>query len=328
MDTTEAQNSMSAAAITEEARNSGPQMNTGSKDNVPEYPRITTMPVHTARQVDSQHHQEVSLEIGLVALGSSQDLRYIGPSSGYFLARIMLSSRSTARQSWRSQQPSGGTKDLVDAMQGPLPFPSSRQAHALCDEFFDALHFQYPVLHRPSFLEKLSNVIDDPEPDPEDAFQVFIVLAIGSVVASHRRHLHLPAESYCLSALQYFDRINVDSSLRGLQCLVLLQIFAMHCSNVRLSIWHLNYQCLAAVLDLGLQRNITTKAGFTLLEQEMRTRIFWVVFMLDRKIATMMGRPIGLRDEGCDLRVRYPSCNRTFRILTRCRCPNHSTMNP
>ncbi|RXG44623.1 hypothetical protein VDGE_05390 [Verticillium dahliae] len=72
---------------------------------------------------------------------------------------------------------------------------------------------------------------------------------------------------------------------------------------MRLNVWYLNYQCIAAVLDLGLQRNITTSSGITKLQQHLRTRMFWVVMMLDRQIATMMGRPIGLRDEACDLRL-------------------------
>ncbi|KAL1592687.1 hypothetical protein SLS60_011103 [Paraconiothyrium brasiliense] len=72
---------------------------------------------------------------------------------------------------------------------------------------------------------------------------------------------------------------------------------------MRLNVWYLNYHCIAAVLELGLQRNVTTSSGISLLDQEMRTRVFWTIFTLDRTIATMMGRPIGLRDEACELRL-------------------------
>lgn len=193
--------------------------------------------------------------------------------------------------------------DLVEALQGSLPLPPERQARLLCEQYFEVVHAQFPILHRPTFMAKLSQVLSAQEPEPEDAFQVFMILAIGSIIASNRRRVRLPGESYCLSALNYLDRLNVENSLQGLQCLLLLFIFTIHCSNMKLNVWYLNYQCIAAVLDLGLQRNITTKSGITLLEQEMRTRIFWVVIMLDRRVATMMGRPIGLRDEACDLRV-------------------------
>ena len=40
-------------------------------------------------------------------------------------------------------------------------------------------------------------------------------------------------------------------------------------------------------------------------EREMCTRLFRVVFSIDRIIATTLGRPLGLRDEACDVRVSF-----------------------
>lgn len=247
-----------------------------------------------------------SHEIGLIALSGSQDPRYIGPSSGHFLARVMLASNRREQDNLRARPPEGVPApcvDLIEALQGPLPVPPQAQAMQLCNQYFEVLNAQYPILHRPSFINQLQLLISNEQPGSGDAFQVFMVLALGATVISHRRRCRLPAESYCLSALRHLDQLNVENSLQGLQCLLLLFLFTIHCPNVKLNVWYLNYQCLAAVLDLGLQRHVTTKHNISLLEQEMRTRIFWVAMMLDRKTATMMGRPIGLRDEACELRV-------------------------
>jgi hypothetical protein len=254
----------------------------------------------------------ISHEIGLVSVGSSSDSRYIGPSSGYFLTRMLLQSRS--RQDLARQQnhmqispPSSGfLGELVEAIQGPLPLPKREHAEKICEVYFDVIHVQYPVLHQQIFMDSLHRMYDCDTPDPLAAFQVYMVLAIGSTVLSCRSKSRIPAESYCLSALRFFDNLNVENSIPGLQCLLLLMIMAIHSPYMKLNIWYLNYHSIAAVLDLGLQRNITTSSGVSLLEQEMRTRIFWVVFMLDRTIATIMGRPIGLRDEACELRVSSP----------------------
>ncbi|KAK1700694.1 fungal-specific transcription factor domain-containing protein [Colletotrichum godetiae] len=261
------------------------------------------------RLVDPIASSTLSHEIGMVSLGSSQDPKYIGPSSGYFLARLMLTSSRQDDQSWPVRagpsNPSIPTA-LVEAMHGPMSLPSRHHARQLADNYFDVINCQFPVLHQPSFMVLMDQMYEsgiDMESTPTGAFQVFMVLALGSTVLSRRVRARLPGESYCLSAMQYFDRISIDSSIPGLQCLLLLTIFTMHSSNMRLNVWYLNYQCIAAVLDLGLQRDINTNAGISLLEQEMRTRIFWVVFTLDRMVATMMGRPIGLRDEACDLRL-------------------------
>lgn len=250
----------------------------------------------------------LSHEIGLVSLGASQDPRYIGPSSGYFLARVMLTKQSDEIQTGRE---ASFPCELVQAVQGPLPLPERRLADRLCNAYFDVVHFQYPILHRPTFNKLLDQAYQSQETcDPVVNFQVNMVLAIGATIASCRTRARLPAESYCLSALAHFHKLSIENSLPGLQCLLLLLIFAMHSPCVRLNVWYLNYQCIAALLDLGLQRDISTgSSGWSLLEQEMRTRLFWVVLMLDRMIATMMGRPIGLRDEGCELRVRWLNIN-------------------
>ncbi|PSN66577.1 hypothetical protein BS50DRAFT_634085 [Corynespora cassiicola Philippines] len=253
-------------------------------------------------------------EIGLVSVGTNSDQRYVGPSSGYFLARILLS-QSPRRYVERSEDRFGTISQsivngLVEAVSGPLPLPEKVHAVLLCRTYFDFIHPQYPILHEPSFMQSLDwlyeTSIDRLKADPYASFQLFMVLAIASTVLSRQAQHHIPGESYCLSALQYFEDINVENSLPGLQCLLLLLIFTLHSPCMKLNMWYLNYQCIAALLDLGLQRDITTSSGISLLNQEMRTRIFWVVITLDRAIATIMGRPIGLRDEACELRLPQP----------------------
>lgn len=249
----------------------------------------------------------LSHEIGLVSLGTNQEPRYIGPSSGYFLARVMLSKPS--RQQYEPEQEAPFPRSLVEAIQGPLPFPPRSTAKQLCDAYFEIIHPQYPILHQPTFLKILDQAYEQESPDPVVSFQTYMVLAIGATVLSGRVRAQIPGESYCLSAFQYFEQLNVTNSLQGLQCLLLVLIFSIHNPHVRVNVWYLNYQCIAALIDLGLQRDINTHSGISLLEQEMRARMFWVIFMLDRTISTMMGRPIGLRDEACELRVSlYQKC--------------------
>lgn len=250
----------------------------------------------------------LSHEIGLISLGTNQDQRYIGPSSGYFLARVMLTKSGESREEFgRSDRDMPFPVELVEAVQGPLPLPSLEMAERLTCAYFDFIHPQYPLLHRPTFFKMLQDACDGIPSTPVVAFQVRMVLALGATVISGRNKVRIPGESYCLAAMQYFHKLNIENSLQGIQCLLLLFIFSIHNPYVRLNVWYLNYQCLAALLDIGLQRNITIQSGISLLEQEMRTRIFWVIYSLDRTIATMTGRPIGLRDEGCELRVRRPS---------------------
>ncbi|KAI0599793.1 fungal-specific transcription factor domain-containing protein [Biscogniauxia sp. FL1348] len=250
----------------------------------------------------------LSHEIGLVSLGVNQDPRYIGPSSGFVLSKLMLAASNRTGKVPRAYDRSSPPiapylGELVVENQAPISIGQS-QAVKLCQTYFDIIHVQYPFLHRPTFFRSLHHFYDDNNRSEATGFQVYMVLAISATVASRLYKIPLSGERYYMSAMKYFDKMPVEGSIHGLQCLLLLLVFAMHSPSVRLNVWYLNYQCIASVLDLGLQREITaSNSGISKLDQDMRARIFWVVYTLDRTIATMMGRPIGLRDEACDLRL-------------------------
>jgi hypothetical protein len=182
--------------------------------------------------------------------------------------------------------------------------------------YFETIHLQYPFLHQPSHMKLIEHVYAESEPSAIATFQVYMVLAIGATVLSRRVKIPLSGEGFCTSALKYFDKFCIENSLKGLQSLLLLLMYTLNSSSLGLNVWYLNYQCIAALLDLGLQRDVrSVRSGKTisLLDQELRTRTFWVIYDLDRSVATMMGRPIGLRDEACELRVSYIlGCGKVF----------------
>ncbi|USP77982.1 hypothetical protein yc1106_05256 [Curvularia clavata] len=267
-------------------------------------------PAQPAISPDQRAH-----EIGMISVGFNTDQKYIGPSSGYFLARLLLANTRKYgdvedRISRSTTIPQLSIDELVSAAHGPLPLPPYHIAVQLCQIYYETIHPQYPILHELSFRATLEQVYEDAgtegattRDDPASHFHVYMVLAISAAISTWRTKRQIPGESYCLSALQYFDQIRIESSLRGLQSMLLLLIFTMYSPHMQLNVWNLHYQCLAAAIDLGLQRQVTTSSGISLLEQELRTRIFWTVFTIDRTIASMMGRPIGLRDEACELRL-------------------------
>ncbi|KAI5917020.1 fungal-specific transcription factor domain-containing protein [Camillea tinctor] len=250
----------------------------------------------------------LSHEIGLVSLGVNQDPRYIGPSSGFVLSKLMLAASNRTGKVLRPYDSSSSPiapylGELVVENQAPISI-GKHQAIKLCQTYFDIIHVQYPFLHQQQFFQSLTRFYDDENRDETMGFQVYMVLAISATIASRLYKVPLSGERYYMSAMKYFNKMPIEGSFNGLQCLLLLLVFAMHSPSVKLNLWYMNYQCIASVLDLGLQREITTSnTGISKLDQEMRTRMFWVVYTLDRTIATMMGRPIGLRDEACDLRL-------------------------
>ncbi|TVY15564.1 Positive regulator of purine utilization, partial [Lachnellula arida] len=247
-------------------------------------------------------------EIGLVSLSAGTDPKYIGPSSGYSFARLLLA--CAARQG-PPISPSARRSEVIDRFAFLLPKDSISEplptdmdyTIKLSSSYFETVHPQYPFLHQPSHEKLVLKVYEEADPSPVDVFQVNMVLAISATILSRRLKISLPGTGYCVSAMKFFDKIYLENSLRGLQCLLLLLVYTFHSSSLGLNVWYLNYQCISALLDLGLQRDVKSGKGISVLEQELRTRAFWVIYTIDRQVATMMGRPIGLRDEACELRL-------------------------
>ncbi|PTB34880.1 hypothetical protein M441DRAFT_85028 [Trichoderma asperellum CBS 433.97] len=280
----------------------------------PSDPSSSSQNVQSTHDVSTiQHEQETGLahEIGLVSSCAGTDPKYIGPSSGYFFAKLVL---ACAQEGQRNpppkelqQNPDSRTARLLPKgglSIPPAPLPSDMDyAVKISEAYFETIHLQYPFLHQPSHMKLIEHVYVEPEPNPMAAFQVYLVLAIGATVLSRRLKIPLSGEGFCASAMKYFDKLCIENSLKGLQSLLLLLVYTLNSPSMGLNVWYLNYQCIAALLDLGLQRDVRSGKNMSVLDQELRTRVFWVIYCLDRSVATMMGRPIGLRDEACELRL-------------------------
>lgn len=245
-------------------------------------------------------------EIGLVSLSSGGGPRYIGPSSGYFVARRILSNTVNQESKKIDENNNSMSKNLTKLLNIPASLPPQKEHTVeLSARYFRTVHLIYPFLHEHSHMDAIDRVYSSETKSPLDMFHVFMVLAISALNFSRQCKVHLPVEGYYTAAMQHIDYICGNDSIIGLQSLLLLMVYALHNPSCNLNIWTLNYQCLSSVVDLGLQRDIRSSAGFqiSILEQEMRTRVFWAAYTFDRIICTMMGRPIGLRDEACELRV-------------------------
>jgi hypothetical protein len=270
---------------------------------------ITEAPVGNPQHADSS----LTHQIGLVSLPSGDNPRYIGPSSGHFFTQLVCTASALSKTANPSrlnrdnaalQRDNALTEELLRNIQTPLP-SSKDLAQELTRTYFQTIHQTLPFLHEPTHIRLMEEMYTSHEPDPVVAFQVYMVLAISSIMLSRRDRVVLPSEGWAAMAMTFFEKGPIECSTRGLQCLLLLHIWGMHSPTTKLNIWYLNYQCIAMVVDLGLQRDVTTALSISPFDQEMRTRLFWVVYSLDRSLCTMMGRPIGLRDEACDLRVRF-----------------------
>ncbi|RDH16529.1 hypothetical protein M747DRAFT_244852 [Aspergillus niger ATCC 13496] len=261
-------------------------------------------PPHHMTGSNAEH--QPAHEIGLVSLSSGEGPRYIGPSSGYFFANRIFSSAGRRCKARSVKKATAESTILSTELLSNLTLLPTRKESAveLSKKYFRTVHLIYPFLHEPTHMSVIDRVYTSQNENPLDLFQVYMVLSISALNLSRECKVHLPVEGYYASAMKYVEQVCSYGSVTALQCMLLLMVYALHNPSSNVNIWNLNYQCLASVIDLGLQRDVrvSPSLGISLLDQEMRTRIFWVVYTLDRAICTMMGRPIGIRDEACEMR--------------------------
>ncbi|GAB1199143.1 hypothetical protein APSETT444_008488 [Aspergillus pseudonomiae] len=289
-------------------RELAPSEEQGSRQSRQQYQSGPPHPLRSLSRMESRQAHE----IGLVSLSPGGEPRYIGPSSGYFFANLVFSSAGRHQKRRNAANDSIGllsgesTALAAEILHTPASLPPRREtAVELSAKYFESIHIMYPFLHQPSHMSYIDQMYSSEEVSPVVAFQVYMVMAIAATDLSRRSKVRLPAEGYYATAMQHFSNMSPDGTLGGLQSLLLLMVYGFHNPSCGINIWNLNYQCLASLIDLGLQRDIrnTPSLKMSLLEQEMRTRVFWVVYTFDRTIGTMMGRPVGIRDEACDLRL-------------------------
>jgi len=263
---------------------------------------------------------DIAHEMGMIPLSAGVN-KYVGPSSGFSIAKLVLDRADRAGNRYnpggtsQSDETTAETRCRSMFVIGPSALPESKeQAVQLSLIYFEQVHPRYPFLHQHSHFRALEKLYDGDTPAVSKAvkFQVMMVLAISAIILSRRLRIPFSGEGLCAAAMEYTDEIDFQSSTEGVQCLLLISMLTLHSRFLGINPWYLNYQCLAAVLDLGLQQDLATGQPVDAFEREMRTRVFWVVFSMDRIIATTLGRPVGLRDEACDLRVGITEKSPTF----------------
>lgn len=275
--------------------------------------------------------EQITEQLGFISVSAGSDLRFFGPSSGLFFTKFVLSGLSQAAgvKPSRVSEPTAQSSDDLSILSGliapqlqPLP-PDIRHAQFLSQAYFDSVHLQLPFLHQPTYMETLKKVYSDNIPDSIEEFHVFLVLAIGATVLARRHTRHFSAEGFFASAMQRLEGVFRVTSVASAQSILLLEMYAMRNSSSGLNIWSLHQHSIGTLIELGIHRNIPATSGISSLELEIRTRVFWCIYSMDRLISSTMGRPLALMDEQCDLRVTLPSPDTSDYVFKANICDRH-----
>lgn len=201
----------------------------------------------------------------------------------------------------------------------PDPVGSSNQALPYEDildwsqSYFDLWHPAYPFLHAPTVIDYFRQVgsygINGLEPTNQNILQRIVLRSIMSISIADRRQTgtKLKAVPAALVFSSFNDAINSvsmilteESSIMSLQALVSIQLWliSMHRYNAASRLEGL---ALRIVFQLGLHRCPNSLASIPAREIELRKRLFWSMYCIDRQICIRLGIPLGVRTDEMDV---------------------------
>ncbi|CAG9988020.1 unnamed protein product [Clonostachys byssicola] len=295
------------------APNFSPPVESGITGSIQSHTQEGLLPLSSTPSQDGSAEQpyrpgDIAHELGMISVSAGVS-KYIGPSSGFSIARLVFARADQASgdrlRASALEDTEGDLGSRSFLMLKPAPLPASEQeALELSQIFFEHVHPRYPFLHEPTHMRRIAEVYRNPQAPIDLRFQVTMVLAISAIIMSRRLRKPFNGEGMCATAMEYADQVDFQNSAEGVQCLLLIYLFTLHSPVLGFNPWYLNYQCLAAIVDLGFHHDIVSTQSVDRYGGEMRRRIFWVAYSVDRILASTLGRPIGFGDEACDLKVK------------------------
>jgi hypothetical protein len=247
----------------------------------------------------------VITEVGYLSLKATGETRYLGSSSGVWLASIIDTVVDPEKRipllSIEPTTSNGQGSHSTASTPSDESFPSFTTAMSFIEAYFQHTHVTFPLLHRPSFLRTVDLIYNQPgyyENHSYDSYTFNMVLAIGSSnfnrfeEATARPALHYSRAQAGLKSVLALP------GLLPLRAIILLSQHGIF-SNLRdtsASIYHLVGVGARMCFEQGLhsdskyingqQKPASDVARRVSFDDEMRRRCFWCLYNLDRYVST------------------------------------------
>ncbi|KAI1189649.1 fungal-specific transcription factor domain-containing protein [Nemania serpens] len=272
----------------------------------------------------SQSRNNVLAEaVELLALGNIEAPAYVGASSGLNLALTLgeMVQATVLNKALPIDADASrlGTTDGTGISRGPRAInrqemaahsaepPPDEHGTALLNTYLNQPQTRYPFLdereiwdlHRKRMKLHATPVQQLTEPERFGLFKLYMVYAIGAVLIQlTERSTATPPENYYMTALQHLFTARESKTTQNVEAMLLLVLYHIRSSSY--GIWYMIGLAMRTCIDLGLhtKRHEATLDFYTI---QMRRRLFWSVYSLERTIAICLGRPLSIPDRQIDV---------------------------
>lgn len=254
---------------------------------------------------EEQKKNNIADIVGFISLGG--DGAYVGSSSGFSLAtnlgqmvQATVWNKALASTVSQSQPKAMTIADLKRNSAGP---PNDAMGDRILDTYFTRVHLRYPFLDRTEILERHANRFQQNNSSPQDqygTFKTYMIYSIGATMLKLTEpYDYTPPENFFMTALQYISAARESHSVHNIEAMTLLVLYNLR-SPSNSGIWYMIGLAIRTCIDLGLHRE-AYYGNLSPYEGQLRRRLFWTVYFLERVIAVSLGRPYSVADRDIDV---------------------------
>ncbi|GLB09453.1 hypothetical protein AtubIFM57258_005374 [Aspergillus tubingensis] len=234
----------------------------------------------------------------------SDNLAYLGPSSGMSIAEDL--GRLVQNAVWLKSIPINGSHHQpppdCERTAASTALPSEAVGLRLLNAYFKDMHTRLPFLDRAELMQLHATVRKSPSEDASEAarFKLFMVYAIGAAILQMTEtYDSTPPSAFVAMALQLDSVLGESQSYMNIEALMLLVLYHMRTSSAT-RVWYLIGLAMRICIDLGLHRESQYRK-MRPYEGQMRRRLFWSVYLVERYVAWSLGRPFSVPEEDIDV---------------------------
>ncbi|PYH94539.1 hypothetical protein BO71DRAFT_475767 [Aspergillus ellipticus CBS 707.79] len=257
------------------------------------------------RNDDSQSGIAPLMELGH---DGSENQAYLGSSSGLSIAEDLGSLVQNAV--WVRSIPINGSDqsdsvsiDVGSGGQG-VTIPDEAVGLRLLNAYFRDMHTRLPFLDRAELLDLHAMVQRNPRSSPDNQsgrFKIFMVYAIGAAILQMTETYDAtPPSAFLATALQ-LEPTAKESQHARIEAIMLLVLYHLRTSSAS-KVWYLIGLAMRICIDLGLHRG-SQYQKMNPHRGQMRRRLFWSVYLVERYISWSLGRPFSIAEEEFDADV-------------------------
>jgi hypothetical protein len=190
--------------------------------------------------------------------------------------------------------------------------PTLDQARRLMMMYFKVWHPIFPFLHGPSFLKEMEAFYSSEEPgsmtptlvsEHKSSCYTTIFQCVFNLASLLRPDLQLPREAKIQSIAdtpKVVGMLLYRHDMLSLQSLLALQLYLVAIMSLRNA--SLVGGCiLRSVLHAGLHRCPFRYKELSSHDRQLRKRIFWCAYAIDRYLSQALGLPLGIQDSDLDV---------------------------